>query len=205
MSYAVRSRLTGSSFAVWTVVALLHVLLGWALVHGLARRVIEVIRMPIETRIIAEVRTPPSPMETLPLPKLAAPPVFIPPPEVRVAKSQATAGAITATPDMPAAAAVAPLAVPARIDVGTCDKPEYPPAALRAEAKGISRIRFVVDANGVLTRADVERPAGPSREHRLLDLAAIGALSKCRFKPGVDEQGRAAGGVTVVEYVWKID
>ena len=109
----------------------------------------------------------------------------------------------------PAAPVAAPppkiQAVAARIDVGTCDKPEYPAAALRAETTGTSKIRFTVDATGGVSKAEIERSAGGSREHRLRDRAAVDALSKCRFKPGVDDTGKPVGGTTVVEYVWKVD
>jgi protein TonB len=56
-----------------------------------------------------------------------------------------------------------------------------------------------------VAKAEIERSAGTSREHRLLDRTAIEALSKCRFKPGIDEQGKPIGGTTMVDYVWKTD
>jgi len=43
------------------VVLGLHVLLGWALLNGLAQRMVEVIKGPIETKIIEEVKPPPPP------------------------------------------------------------------------------------------------------------------------------------------------
>jgi protein TonB len=91
------------------------------------------------------------------------------------------------------------------INVNSCEKPEYPAAALRAEATGTTKIRFTVDASGKVSKAEVERSAGPSREHRLLDRTAIEALSKCPFKPGTDEAGQPVGATTVVEYVWKTE
>lgn len=96
-----------------------------------------------------------------------------------------------------------PQALAARIDVSSCGKPEYPDAALRADAVGTTKIRFTIDAAGSVANAVIARVAGDSREHRLLDRAALDALSKCRFKPGTDEQGKPVGGTTVVEYVWK--
>lgn len=69
-------------------VVLLHVLIGWALVSGLARKVVEVVKGPIEVKVIEEViKKPPPPPEVVPPPpKLAAPPPpFIPPPEIAIA------------------------------------------------------------------------------------------------------------------------
>jgi protein TonB len=147
------------------------------------------------------------------------PPSFVPPPEVQVAVQQA-APTITTTsvapPPGPVQTAPAPVAVaappapkpvarPAQIDMGTCAKPDYPAAATRAEATGVSRIRFTVDGTGQVTKAEVLGSAGPSREHRLLDRAAIEALSGCKFKPGTDENGKPVGAFANVEYVWRLE
>jgi protein TonB len=204
----------------------LHIILGWALLNGLARKVVEVIKAPIETKIIEEVKPPPPPPpENLPPPPKFAPPPpsFAPPPEVQISNpapaptittTQAApppAAPVTIAPaPAPVAAAPAPPAPPrqavaAKIDVSTCEKPEYPSAAARAEATGITKIRFVVDASGSVSKAEVQQSAGASREHRLLDRTAVDALSKCRFKPGTDEHGKPVGGTTVVDYVWKLD
>ena len=231
MDYATQQRRPGKHPVGLIVVAVLHVILGYALVTGLGRKIVEVMKAPIETKIIDEVKPPPPPPpENLPPPPKVAlpPPSFVPPPEVQVATPQ-LAPAITVTREAPppappvtiapapapapapvaaapaAPAAPKPQAVAARIDVSTCDKPEYPAAALRAEATGISKIRFTVDASGAVSKAEIERSAGASREHRLLDRTAVDALSKCRFKPGVDDTGKAVGGTTVVDYVWRVD
>ncbi len=240
MNYAEEQRAPGKHLTGIVVVAILHLILGWALVNGLARKVVEVIKGPIETKIIDEIKPPPPPPpENLPPPPKFAPPPpsFAPPPEVQIANPP-PAPTITVTtvapppappvaiapPPAPVAAPPAPPAPPpppappapppppprrlviaARIDVNTCDKPEYPAAAARAEATGTTKIRFVVDAEGKVSSATVEAQAGSSREHRLLDRTAVEALSKCRFKPGTDEQGKPLGGTTVVEYVWKLD
>jgi protein TonB len=201
----------------------MHIVLGYALVNGLGRKIVDVIKAPIETKIIEEIKPPPPPPpENLPPPPKMAlpPPSFMPPPEVQVTTPQ-LAPAITVTREAPpptpvtiapapapapvAAAAPRPQAVAARIDVSTCEKPEYPAAALRAEATGTTKIRFTVDATGAVSKAEVERSAGSSREHRLLDRTAVEALSKCHFKPGTDEHGKPTGGTTVVDYVWKTE
>jgi protein TonB len=65
-------------------VIIFHVLLIYALVNGLAQRVVDVIKKPVEVKIVEEVKPPPPPPQNLPPPpKLTAPPPpFIPPPEV---------------------------------------------------------------------------------------------------------------------------
>jgi protein TonB len=206
------------------IVALLHVLLGYALVSGLARKVVEVIKAPLETHLIEEFKPPPPPPpppQQTPAPKLAPPPAFVPPPEVTpppqpqptITTTHAEpppapvtiAAAAPAVEAPPAPPAPPRAAVPARIDVASCEKPEYPAAALRADTTGVTKIRFAIDAEGRVVRADLESASGGSREHRLLDRSAVEALSRCRFKPGTDEAGMAVGSTAVVSYVWKTD
>ena len=205
------------------IVALLHVLLGYALVSGLARQVVQVIKAPLETHLLDEVKPPPPPEPPPPAPpqKVAPPPAFVPPAEVTPPPQvQPTISASVAEPP-PAPVAITPAApvveappappsppraaVPARLEVASCEKPDYPAAALRAEATGVTKIRFAVDAQGHVVSAELDGASGATREHRLLDRSAIEALSRCRFKPGTDEAGRPVGSTAVVSYVWKTD
>ena len=57
-------RLTGL-----VVVVAFHVVLGYALVEGLARKIVEVVRAPLETKIVEEVKPPP-PDKPPPPPKI---------------------------------------------------------------------------------------------------------------------------------------
>ncbi len=224
MDYAQQQRNPGKHLTGFMVVVVLHIILGWALVNGLARKIVEVVKAPIETKIIEEVKPPPPPPpENLPPPPKTAPPPpsYVPPPEVQIANPP-PAPTITVQREAPppqAPVAIAPppgpptppappvqrQAIPPKIDVSSCEKPEYPAAAARAEATGITKIRFTVDATGKVSNTTLEKPSGSSREHKQLDRAAIDALSKCPFKPGMDETGKPIGATTVVEYVWKLD
>ena len=226
MNYAEQQRDPAKHAVGIGVVIVLHIVLGWALINGLARTVIEVIKGPIETKIIEEVKPPPPPPENLPPPPKAPPPPpsFVPPPEVVVNPPPTPAPAITVTPVAPPPAApmvIAPAVptappappAPARVaarpaigNVSSCapGPDDYPAVALKEEATGTTRVRFTVDAAGKLAGAEIVRSAGASRAHKALDRVAISKLSECKFSPGLDENGRAVGGAFDVEYVWKL-
>ncbi|MFN5723317.1 MAG: hypothetical protein ACK47O_05820, partial [Betaproteobacteria bacterium] len=84
VDFAQQQRNPSRHFTAIGIVVVMHLLLGYALVSGLARKVVEVIKQPIETKIIEEVKTPPPPPENLPPPPktVPPPPSFVPPPEV---------------------------------------------------------------------------------------------------------------------------
>jgi len=116
------------------VVVGLHVLVGWALASGLAHRVAEAVKRPIEAAIVDETPPPPPPppppkIEKIverPQPK-APPPAWVPPPEVRPAPAP-EAPAIVATQAEPPPAptvVVPPAPAPA---------PPPAPAVVRQEA-----------------------------------------------------------------------
>lgn len=223
MDFAESQRNPGKHPIGLIVVIILHILMGWALVSGLAKRVVEIALKPVETKIIEEVKPPPPPPpENLPPPpkNLPPPPAFVPPPEVNIAPQPTLAPTITTTAVAPppappvtlAPAAAAPpapaaprVARPAQIDVSSCAKPTYPAAAARAEATGTTRIRFTIDGSGQVTKAEIVGSSGPSREHRQLDRLAVEALGACKFRPGTDENGRPAGAFANVDYVWRLE
>ncbi len=114
------------------------------------------------------------------------------------------AGASRADDAVPAApAASVSLARPAAIYLqGSC-APAYPGFPRPSHPKGVTRVRFTIDATGVVTNAEVIERSGLSHEHRLLDKAAIDALSKCPVRIGLDENGKPVGAQIVASYVWK--
>lgn len=91
------------------IVVLLHVLVIYALVNGLARQVIDVVRVPVVARLIEEVAPPPPPPPlpppaavVAPVKRLPPPPVVVPAPEVAVPPPAQAAPTITAAPPAPA-------------------------------------------------------------------------------------------------------
>lgn len=231
MDFSQTERNPGKKLAGIAFVILFHALIVYALVTGLARKVVEVIKpQPVEARIIEEVKPPPP--KDLPLPppppKMAAPPPsfvppppYIPPPEVRVQPPpQNTIAAVTnekpANPVMPA-----PPAMPA----------PQPPAATgnASPAPGRVRTAAVVDASACqkpeyppkslrneeqgtvvlqfLIGMDgrvVDSRVEKSSGFRALDNAARAALSLCRFKPGTVD-GKPEQSWTKIAYDWKIE
>lgn len=223
MDFAQQQRSPGRHLLGFGIVVALHLLLGWALVTGLAQRMIEVIKAPIETKIIEEQKPPPPPPpENLPPPKFAPPPPsFVPPPEVNVNPPPTLAPTITTTQVVPPPAPVtitpppvvappAPAAPRAavrtepRIDFqNACEKPEYNTAARRAEAQGATTILFTMDTSGQISEANVEKSSGPSREHKILDRLALEAVRACKGTPGTLD-GKPEKLTSRITYVWRI-
>ena len=222
MNFAESQRNPGKHPTGLIIVVVMHVLLAYALVSGLAKKVVDKV-MVTETKVVdAPPPPPPPPPKDLPPPPktLPPPPVYVPPPPVDVPPPPpAPTVAATTTPPPPAVerhveAPSAPAAPPGPAPVAraafinatdpSC-RPEYPAAALRANATGVSHIRFTVDASGKVTGAEVLGSSGPTREHRLLDNAAKAALASCPIKVGTDAEGRPVGTQTEVVYTWKLE
>ncbi|WP_198970309.1 energy transducer TonB [Xylophilus sp. ASV27] len=166
------------------LMVLFHVLIGYALVSGLARQTIELTRKPMDATIITEVKLPPPPPPPPPPPKKIvrqeAPrtpppprPAYVPPPAV--APPESTAPAITAVQSTepvapPPAAPPAPAAPPtppapqraASTDIAVaCPKqvrPEMPRKALDEGISGVVVVEVRIKGNHV---TDVRFVSGP--------------------------------------------
>jgi protein TonB len=176
-------------------VVLFHVLLVWGLVSGLARKVVEVVKGPIEVKVIEEVaKPPPPPAEILPPPpKMAAPPPpFIPPPEINIAPPPTPAPTITAvTRDTPATKTLPPIQPPPPAAAPPPPKPAgpqsarvvcpnyvqvmssiaYPRQALLDGVEGEVLIEFTVAANGQIKDVEIK-----SSSNRIFNRAALTAV-----------------------------
>jgi len=210
MDFSEQGQEAGSKMTGLAVVVVVHALLIYALLTGLGKKIVSVIKeLPIETKVIEEVKPPP-PDAPPPPPKIdVPPPPFIPPPEVQVA-SAPSANAISAVSNVqpphkdmtvapPKAAPAAPSVVKAVVDFSTCDKPDYPRNSLRNEEQGTTRLQFLIGLDGKVADSKIERSSG----FRALDAAAKNALSLCKFKPGLVD-GKPQQSWTVVDYVWKL-
>jgi len=198
MSYAVQ-RDSSRRLAGLAVVVALHGALIYALVHGLARQIVEVIRQPLETKIIEEIKAPPPDKPPPPPPPklVMPPPPYIPPPEVQVQVPTVMAPTITAVTNVKPPEEYR---TPAVVDAKTCDKPPYPAAARRANETGTVRMLFLIDVDGKVLDSKVERTSGSRR----LDEAARAGLSLCKFKPAT-LNGRPERTWGRIDYVWTLE
>jgi len=200
VSYAVQRdssrRLTGL-----VAVVAFHVVLVYALVHGLARKIVEVVRAPLETKIIEEIKPPPPAYDT----KRRQGSIATgdePYAEVWRDFTMHDTGTVT-SPTITAVTTVKPpeeYRTPAVIDAKTCEKPPYPAAALRGNETGTVRLRFLIDVDGKVLDSKVERTSGSRR----LDEAARAGLSLCKFKPAT-LNGRPERTWGRIEYEWKLE
>lgn len=181
----------------WAVVVLVHVVVGWALVSGTARRGLEIIKKPLEAAVIQEViippPPPPPPKEIKPpepkQPKVEAPPPpYVPPPEVTPPTTSAPSIQSVQTPP-PAPPVIAPPPPPAppaaapagRQEMGvacpTQVKPEMPRQAIKEGTTGVVKAQALIRDGAV---REVTILSGP----RVFHNAVRGAMMQYRCISG---------------------
>ena len=178
-----------------TAVILVHVLVVYALVTGLGKKAIEVIKKPLTATIVEEIKAPPPPPppppKKLEIQKAPPPPEmpYVPPPDVPVptVPQEPVIAAVAPTPP-PAPPVIAPPAPPAppqpevrrgitRIEG---DPPIYPREAIKAGvASGKVVARLKIDEKGNVTEVQIM----DSRPPRVFDREVVRALSQWKFKP----------------------
>jgi periplasmic protein TonB len=190
LDYAQQQRSWGRHAPSILAVIVLHIVIGWALVNGLARRVIEVMKAPIETKIIEEIKKPPPEVPPPPPPKLAAPPPpFIPPPEINIEIPKVTPPptitTVTTTPPPPGPPPVARPTVVAPQPVVRKEykasyrvEPTFPRDAIRRGINGRVVAWVHVAPAGNVTNVEIR-----SSTNRVFDREVIRALSQWKFNP----------------------
>jgi periplasmic protein TonB len=178
-------------------VVLVHALVIYAMVTGLARTVVEVIKKPITATIIEEIKAPPPPppppKKIVEAPKVQTPvqQTYVPPPDVPVATTQSAPviSATTATvPTEPHVIAPPPVvqappappkpAVRRGITRLSGEDPSYPREAIKAGvAKGRVLARVMIDEKGNVTEVIIVSSEPP----RVFDRAVRAALETWKF------------------------
>lgn len=207
MNYALQRKPAAKNAVGIGIAIIVHLAIGYALVTGLAKKVIDVIKQPIDTKVIEEFRKPPPPIDVpvVPPPRLEAPPPpFIPPPEVQIATPVPVPAAIsnaTATPpavtDLKPVSPVTAPAKPAVVAIGVaCPKmvaPVMPARALQDEIDGAVTARVTV-RGGKVVGIDILK----SQPRGLFDAAVRAAIQQyqCQSTDGLEVQA-------VQEFVFK--
>ena len=183
-----------------TLVIVFHLIVVYALVTGLAKKVVDVVRAPIETKVIEEIKKLPPPPEVAlpPPPKLdAPPPPYIPPPEVQIAAPPPPQPAITATtptpppatpliitPAAPVVSAATPR--PAVLAMGVACANQVPPSmpqkAIREGITGSVRARATIKGGKVVAVEILS-----SQPRGVFDAAVRSAMLQYGCQAGEDE------------------
>jgi periplasmic protein TonB len=182
------------------VVILVHVLVIYALLTGLARKAVEVIKKPLTATIIEEVKLPPPPPPPPPppkkvvieQPKIPPPPVqpYVPPPDIPTpAPAEPVIAAPTvvvptepnviAPPPPPAPPAPKP-SVRKGLTPVEIIKPQYPREAIRAGIQSGKVVALLsVDEKGNVTDVRIKS----SEPQRVFDREVIRTLAQWKFIP----------------------
>ncbi len=222
MSYAQKKQISGNRTVAIAIVALLHALLGYALVTGLAYNIVKKAAEDLKTFDVEE--EPPPPEEEPPPPPEnvpdVPPPVVAPPPIVRtnlapppiVSTPVAPPPVITPTaPTRPPAPPAPPPPPPVRkIEPksavgnlqGLFSGDDYPASALDNEEQGTVGVRLAIGPNGRVTGCDVTSSSGS----RTLDSATCRILrSRARFTPATDNTGNPTTGSFSQRITWRLE
>jgi protein TonB len=215
MSYATKKEISGNRTAAIVIVAILHALLGYAIVTGLAYNVIKKAAEDLKTFDVEE--EPPPPEETPPPPENqpdVPPPVVAPPPIVRIdsiAPPPVVATPVAPPPVITPTAPPAPPAPPAVRTVppksavgnlqGLFSTDDYPQAAADNEEQGTVAVRLAIGPNGRVTDCSVSSSSGS----RTLDSTTCRILrSRARFTPATDNMGNPTTGSFSQRITWRL-
>lgn len=214
MSYANRTQMSSNRTASIIVVALLHVVLGYALVTGLAYNVIKDAASDLKTFDVTE--PPPPPEEKPPPEKPNTPPppqIVAPPPMVRMntIAPQIQTVSVAPPPVITPTARPAPPPPPQPVKrdsarakgslVGLFSSEDYPNSALSANQQGTTAVRLTIGTDGRVAGCDITSSSGSSS----LDSATCNILRRrARFSPAMDSDGHPTTDTYSQRITWRV-
>jgi len=201
MAYA-DQEMSGNRIASFVVVALLHILVGYALVTGLAYEAVQQVVKKVTTVDIKKEE----PKKEPPPPKKAAapPPIVAPPPKINVNVTPPPVQTVVTPP--PAAPVVPIIAPPAPVPAPRVQPKQptpkgnpanwattndYPTRALREEREGTTSFRVTVGPDGRVTGCSVTSSSGSPD---LDDATCANVTRRARFNPATDGEGQPTTG-----------
>jgi protein TonB len=185
LNYAQQSRNPARHLTAISVVVLLHLIIAYALINGLARKVVEIYQKPVEVAILADIPTqvieqqqtpppPPPPPKPRPVIQPPKPKPPAPRPKIPVAVTPApvtsVAPSVASGPPRPVSVGVVcpnHLAVRSRVP--------YPPLALQQGLNGEVLIEFTVGVGGEIGNVQVLKSS-----NAMFERAASGAVRGLR-------------------------
>jgi len=214
MSYVDQPVSRGRTYAI-IIVALLHALLAYAFVTGLAYRFVKGLNPDMKTFDVKE-EPPPPPEEPPPPPPdqpETPPPVVAPPPIIRTAPVAPVIQTVREAPPViitPQAPPAPPPPPPAKITKaqsakgnlqGLFSADDYPQDALRNEETGRVTVRLSIGTNGKVTGCNVVSSSGSNS----LDRTTCRVLtSRARFNPAKLSNGQATEDTYTQTIVWQL-
>lgn len=215
MAYADQEMSSSKIVSIFLVV-IIHLLLGYALVTGLAYTAVKKVASQLDMIDIQEEEPPEEPEEPPPPPPekpIEPPPVVTPPPIVAPVVAPRPVIRTVPTAPPPPAPVVAPPPPPpparpqrpnpeARGNPGNwANANDYPSRALREEREGTTRFRLTVNTDGRVSDCQITGSSG----HSDLDEAACKNLTRrARFRPALDANGNPMVGYYSNAVRWEI-
>lgn len=217
MAYA-DQQMSSSRVVSIILVVLIHVLLGYALVTGLAYDAVKNVASQLDMIDIQEEEPPEEPEEPPPPPPdkpIEPPPVVSPPPIVApvVAPAAPRISTVPTAPPPPPPAVAAPPPPPPppppqranpepRGNPGSwANANDYPSRALREEREGTTSFSVVVGPDGRVSSCQVTGSSG----HSDLDAATCKNIQRrARFKPALDSAGNPKSASWSSRVRWQI-
>ncbi|MEO6094089.1 MAG: TonB family protein [Novosphingobium sp.] len=206
MAYA-DQKMSGNKLTALIIVALIHLLVGYALVTGLAYSAAQKVLQKVTTvDIKEEVKKEEPPPPPPPKKETAPPPPLAPPVKINIAPSPPQIVTVT-TPPPPAPIILAPppaapppappppkvaatRAVPRGSPGSWATSNDYPSRALREEREGTTGFRVSIGTDGRVTDCQVTSSSGSPD----LDAATCDNVTRrARFKPATDSSGQPVG------------
>jgi protein TonB len=214
MAYA-DQEVSGNRIVAFVIVALLHLVLGYALVTGLAYEGMKNIAKKLTTVEIKkeekkEEKKPPPPPK-----KIAPPPIVAPPPKVNintappqietVVTPQPPPPPIQVAPPAPAAPPPPRIQPKAAVPKGNpgnwATTNDYPTRALREERAGVTGFRVSVGADGRVTNCSITSSSGSPD---LDEATCTNVTRRARFNPATDGEGQPTTGSYTGRIRWVI-
>jgi len=216
MSYAQRKEIGTNRTLSIVIVALVHVLLGYVIVTGLAYNVVKKTVEDLKTFDVEEEPPPPEEQPPPPPDTLPPPPAISSPPRVlqlpNLSPMQAPQTPMVPQPPTVIAAPPAPPAPPApRVSQprsvsgnlqGLIRDEDYPESAIQNEEQGSVTVSLSVGPNGRVSGCTVASSSGS----RSLDSTTCRVLSsRARFTPAQDSSGTATSATVRQVIKWVLN